>query len=64
MNLIKELPSLFSEFEESRKNGFLEAKKIKDQEHPLIDVYCTFFPTEIAEAMGIHTVSLCTVSQI
>lgn len=62
MNLIKELPSLFSEFEESRKNGFLEAKKIKDEGHPLIGVYCTFFPTELAEAMGIHTVSLCAFS--
>lgn len=62
MKLIKELPALFSEFEENRKNGFLEAKKIKDEGHPLIGVYCTFFPTEIATAMDIHTVSLCAFS--
>lgn len=62
MNLIKDLPSIFEEFEENRKNGFLEAKKIKDAGHPLIGIYCTFFPTEIASALGIHTVSLCAFS--
>ncbi len=62
MELIKDLPSLFEEFEDSRKNGFLEAKKIKDAGHPLLGIYCTFFPTEIADAMDIHTVSLCAFS--
>lgn len=62
MDLIKDLPALFEEFEDSRKNGFLEAKKIKDEGHPLIGVYCTFFPTEIANALDIHTVSLCAFS--
>lgn len=62
MELIKDLPALFEEFEDSRKNGFLEAKKIKDEEHPLLGIYCTFFPTEIAMAMDIHTVSLCAFS--
>lgn len=63
MELIKDLPSIFEEFEENRKNGFLEAKKIKDEGKPLIGVYCTFFPTEIANALGIHTVSLCAFSK-
>lgn len=62
MDLIKDLPALFEEFEASRKNGFLEAKRIKDEGHPLIGVYCTFFPTEITNALDIHTVSLCAFS--
>ncbi|MGN0406527.1 MAG: double-cubane-cluster-containing anaerobic reductase [Bariatricus sp.] len=63
MELKKDLPAIFEEFEEGRKSGFLEAKKIKDEGKPLIGVYCTFFPTEIAAAMGIHTVSLCAFSR-
>lgn len=63
MELIKDLPSIFEEFEESRRNGFLEAKKIKDAGHPLVGIYCTFFPTEITAAMDIHTVSLCAFSE-
>ena len=62
MELKKDLPSIFEEFEEGRKSGFLEAKKIKDAGHPLIGIYCTFFPTEIAMALDIHTVSLCAFS--
>ena len=62
MELSKDLPDIFEEFEDSRKSGFLEAKKIKDAGHPLIGIYCTFFPTEIAMALNIHTVSLCAFS--
>lgn len=63
MELIKDLPSVFQEFEESRRNGFLEAKRIKDEGHPLVGTYCTFVPTEITSALGIHTVSLCSFSE-
>lgn len=62
MELIKNLPAIFEEFSEGRQNGFLDAKRIKDEGHPLIGVYCTFFPTEITTALGIHTVSLCAFS--
>lgn len=62
MELKTDLPSVFEEFEESRRNGFLEAKKAKDAGQPLVGVYCTFFPTELAMAMDIQTVSLCAFS--
>ena len=63
MELKTDLPSVFEEFEESRQNGFLEAKKMKEAGHPLVGVYCTFFPSEITMAMDIQTVSLCAFSQ-
>lgn len=62
MELIKDLPSIFEEFEESRKSGFLAVKESKEEGKPLIGVYCTFFPSEIAMAMDIQTVSLCAFS--
>ena len=33
MELIKDLPEVFEEFAEQRKNSFLALKKIKDQGH-------------------------------
>lgn len=62
MELIKDLPSIFEEFEESRKSGFLSVKENKEKGQPLIGVYCTFFPSEIATALDIQTVSLCAFS--
>ena len=49
MEVIKELPEVFEEFAEQRKNSFLAIKKIKDQNIPVIGSYCTYFPQEIAE---------------
>ena len=52
MELIKDLPEVFEEFAEQRKNSFLALKKIKDQGTPVVGSYCTYFPREIAMAMG------------
>ncbi|MGL4606926.1 MAG: double-cubane-cluster-containing anaerobic reductase [Eubacteriaceae bacterium] len=62
MELQKELPEIFDGFGEVRRNGFLKAKELKDQDIPLIGVFCTFFPQELALAMGAATVSLCASS--
>ena len=51
MEVIKDLPEVFEEFAEQRKNSFLAIKKIKDQNIPVIGSYCTYFPQEIAMAM-------------
>ena len=56
MELIKDLPEVFEEFAEQRKNSFLALKKIKDQGTPVVGAYCTYFPREIAMAMGAVTV--------
>lgn len=62
MEVIKELPEVFEEFAEQRKNSFLAVKHLKDQGIPVVGSYCTYFPQEIAMAMGAATVSLCSTS--
>ena len=62
MEVIKELPEVFEEFAEQRKNSFLAVKQLKDQGIPVVGSYCTYFPQEIAMAMGAATVSLCSTS--
>lgn len=62
MELQKNLPEIFEEFAEGRRNAFITAKELKDKDIPLIGVFCTYFPQEIALAMGAATVSLCSTS--
>ncbi|MBC3889701.1 2-hydroxyacyl-CoA dehydratase [Acetobacterium paludosum] len=62
MKLQTELPAVFEEFAEARRNGFLAVKKIKDQNVPVIGVFCGYFPQEVAMAMGAAIVGLCAFS--
>lgn len=62
MDLKKDLPSIFNEFGDVRRQGFIKAKELKDKGVPLVGVFCTYFPQEIALAMGAATVSLCATS--
>ena len=62
MELIKELPAVFEDFAEARRNAFVNVKKVKDQGIPVIGSYCTYFPQELAIAAGAATVSLCSTS--
>ena len=62
MELVKELPEIFEEFAEQRQKSFLVMKEIKDKGIPVIGAYCTYFPQEIAMAMGAVTVGLCSTS--
>ena len=62
MEIIKDLPEVFEEFAEQRKNSFLGVKALKDSGVPVIGSYCTYFPQEIATAMGAASVSLCSTS--
>ena len=39
MEIIKDLPEVFEEFAEQRKNSFLAIKKIKDQNIPVTVSY-------------------------
>ena len=48
MEVIKELPEVFEEFAEQRKNSFLAMKQLKDKGIPVVGAYCTYFPKEIA----------------
>ena len=60
--VIKDLPEIFDEFAEARKNAFLSVKELKDKDIPLVGAYCTYFPVEIAWAAGAATVGLCSTS--
>ena len=62
MELRKELPEVFEDFADARKKAFLGVKEVKDADKPVIGIYCTFFPQELAVAMGAAVVSLCSVS--
>lgn len=62
MEIIKDLPEVFEEFAEARRNSFLAVKELKDKDVPVIGSYCTYFPQEIAMAMGAASVSLCSTS--
>ena len=62
MELIKELPDVFEEFAEQRQKSFLAVKELKDRGVPVVGTFCTYFPVEIAMAMGAATVSLCSTS--
>lgn len=58
----RRLPSIFEEFSDARKAGFLRAKEVKDRGGKIAGTFCTFTPNEIFDAAGIYTVSLCGTS--
>jgi len=62
MTIRKELPEIFEEFSEARRNGFMAAKAFKESNRPMIGTFCTFMPQELPLAMGAATVSLCATS--
>lgn len=62
MKLIKELPEIFEEFGEQKKQSFLEIKKYKEMGKPVIGAYCSYFPREIAMAAGAIPIGLCSSS--
>ena len=62
VELKKELPEIFEEFAEQRKNSFLAIKEVKEKEIPVVGVFCTYLPREIPNAMGAAVVGLCSVS--
>ena len=61
-DIIKELPEVFEEFGEARRNSFLAVKEFKEKGIPVVGSYCTYFPQELALAMGAATVGLCSTS--
>lgn len=62
MELIKELPEVFEEFAEQRKNSFLAVKEAKEKGISVVGSYCTYFPKELPMAIGAAAVSLCSMS--
>jgi len=62
MKIRKELPEIFEDFADARRNSFIAAKKLKDENIPLVGVFCTYMPQELPLAMGASVVSLCSMS--
>ena len=62
MELIKELPEVFEEFAEQRKNSFFFFFFSKEKGIPVVGSYCTYFPKELPMAIGAAAVSLCSMS--
>ena len=57
-----DLPEKFEEFSEARRQGFLRVKQVKESGGKVAGVFCTFTPTEILDAAGFISVSLCGMS--
>lgn len=57
------LPENFETYGDARKNGFLKMKELKDNGAKIVGTYCSFVPTELVEAAGGTTVSLCASSE-
>ena len=62
MELKKDLPEVFSEFSEMRQKSFMAAYELNQKSIPFVGTFCTYFPQEIAMAMGACVVGLCSTS--
>ena len=62
MKLVQNLPEIFEEFGEKKREAFLEIKEYKDKGIPVVGMYCAYFPTELAMAVGAIPVGLCSFS--
>lgn len=62
MELVRELPEIFEEFAEQKRQSFLELKEFKERGIPVVGAYCSYFPKEIAMAAGAMPISLCSYS--
>ena len=62
MELKKDLPEVFSEFSEMRQKSFMAAYELKQKNIPFVGTFCTYFPQEIAMAVGACVVGLCSTS--
>jgi len=40
------LPKNFEEFNETRRNGFIKVKELKDKGQKVVGTFCTFAPVE------------------
>ncbi len=56
------LPDIFEQFSDARKQGFLTMKNLKDEGKGVVGVFCTYTPYEIFMAAGLVTVGLCSTS--
>lgn len=63
MMIEKDFPTIYEEFEDSRKQGFIRAKEYKEAGGKLVGYLCSYTPHELIEAAGIAGVGLCGTSE-
>lgn len=56
------LPENFDSYEESRRQGFLKVKNLKEKGVPVVGIFCTYTPIELIHSAGAVAVSLCGTS--
>lgn len=54
-----DLPERFDEYEETRRQGFLKVKELKEKGANIVGVFCTYSPIELIYAAGAIPISLC-----
>ncbi|GAA0120912.1 MAG: 2-hydroxyacyl-CoA dehydratase [Clostridium argentinense] len=57
------LPKNFEQYSETRRNGFIKVKELKDKGQKVVGTFCTFAPVEAIYAAGAYPISLCAVSE-
>lgn len=53
------LPEKFDEYEEAKREGFIEIKELKEQGENIVGIFCTYTPLELIYAAGAVPISLC-----
>ncbi|MGL6099777.1 MAG: 2-hydroxyacyl-CoA dehydratase, partial [Fusobacteriaceae bacterium] len=61
--MFEDINEMILEFKEARKNGFIDAKEIKENGGNIVGTYCTYTPKELIYAAGAHPISLCAISE-
>jgi benzoyl-CoA reductase/2-hydroxyglutaryl-CoA dehydratase subunit BcrC/BadD/HgdB len=57
-----ELPAVFADFADARRQGFMAMKELKERGQGVVGLFCTYTPLEIFMAAGLVSVGLCATS--
>lgn len=58
-----DLPEVFDDFAEQRKQGFITAKEFKENGGKIAGTLCSYTPAEVIHAAGVAMVGLCGMSE-
>ncbi len=56
---MNKLPENFDEYEEAKREGFIEIKELKEQGENIVGIFCTYSPLELIYAADAVPISLC-----
>ena len=61
-DIVIDLPKMFDDFNEARRNSFVKVKEYKDAGANIVGTFCAFTPKEIIYAANAYPISLCGMS--